>query len=404
MINMVFANEKTCRRHLLSGFGYILGMALVFGAIPNNAQADVSFGYEPTRIHTIAVNGVNLLNPTRTGGGVYLIGSKSGNDDPSSNYISVGTNGSLMTNGGPTYRLKFWQKNATTLGFQAEVGPISSSQVNPATGKLARISLPFDFRKEVFSQFAFNGSKYYLNNSASGTNYASGSQVNYTSIPTPFPIRQNPGGPIIGYTGVAITKQATSWGELTGPLATLRVNVLNSTNYRTMEFYNHFGTNNIELQFGPLAIGQRASVDGEIIVIQRQAPNSWIFQAETHLSHGIGQRDGDGWSVRVGNTPGQYMSYGPYTTSITQGNRTATFRLMVDNNTAINNRILTIEVFDANTGRRVADRNIARREFTGAMQYQDFNLNFPATSGQRLEFRTFWHGGSYVRQDYVSVR
>ena len=37
------------------------------------------------------------------------------------------------------------------------------------------------------------------------------------------------------------------------------------------------------------------------------------------------------------------------------------------------------------------------------MRYQDFKLGFSAEAWQRLEFRTYWHGGAYVRQDCVVV-
>jgi hypothetical protein len=171
-----------------------------------------------------------------------------------------------------------------------------------------------------------------------------------------------------------------------------------------MAFHNHFGTDNLELSFGSFNKGERASVEGEIIVTPTAAPTSWTFQAESDLAHQIGRRDAEGWSVRVGDTANRYMSYGPYTTAIRPGNRTATFRLMLDNVTADNNRILTLDVYDAASGRVLASRSLTRKQFSRAFQYQNFDVSFTAAAGQRLEFRTFWHGGSYVRQDYVQVR
>ena len=97
------------------------------------------------------------------------------------------------------------------------------------------------------------------------------------------------------------------------------------------------------------------------------------------------------------------MNFGPYTTAVNAGQRTATFRLLIDNNSADNNRILTLDVFDANSGRVIASMNVTRRNFNSPSAYQNFTLRFTAQSGQRLEFRTFWHGGAYVRQDYSSV-
>ena len=98
------------------------------------------------------------------------------------------------------------------------------------------------------------------------------------------------------------------------------------------------------------------------------------------------------------------MSYGPYTTAVAAGNRTATFRLQLDNVVADNNRLLTIDVYDASTGKVLAKRELLRRDFSRAFDYKDFSLSFNASAGQRLEFRTFWHGGSYVKQDNVTVK
>lgn len=127
------------------------------------------------------------------------------------------------------------------------------------------------------------------------------------------------------------------------------------------------------------------------------------FEAE-NMYHQIGRADADGWSVNVTDTPNRYLSYGPYTTAIASGARTATFRLMLDNVTADNNQILTLDVYDASTGRILATRTLTRQQFTAAWQYQDFDLNFSANAGQLLEFRTFWRGSSYARQDNVKVR
>jgi hypothetical protein len=262
--------------------------------------------------------------------------------------------------------------------------------------------MPFDFNKGQITAFAFNGNRYYVNNSSSGTTYLPGSNVAHSAIPAIYPIYEN--GMLLGYAGTAATKQPTSWGIVQGSLASVQVNILNSTHYRSMGFFNHFGTNNLELQFGSFLVGERATVEGELVVTPK-AFTGLTFQAESQLSHQIGRRDGDGWSVRIGDTANRHMCFGPYTTSVAAGSRSATFRLMLDNTTANNNQILSLDVFDSASGRVLARRDIRRRDFiSGPMRYQDFVLPFTAASGQRLEFRTFWHGGSYVRQDFVSVK
>lgn len=97
------------------------------------------------------------------------------------------------------------------------------------------------------------------------------------------------------------------------------------------------------------------------------------------------------------------MNFGPYTTEVVPGPRTAVFRLQVDNNTADNYRILYIDVYDATAGRVVASRYIRRREFTSANRWQDFRLSFVAETTRRYEFRVKWLGGAYVKIDYTRV-
>lgn len=366
----------------------LFAVIVALSGVPALAQVD--FDFDSTRVKHILVNGTDIL----TGGGIYLVGSKTGLDDPTSNYTTVGSNGRAMTNSGPPYKLTFWKKSDTILGFKAEVGPV--------VGTVETLSLPFDFNKQQITKFAFNGNRYFLNGSSSGTSYTSGNFVAHSAIPAIFPIRQN--GVLLGYSGVAATKAVTTWGAVDGALATVRISVLSHSHYRSMGFFNHFGTNNAEIQFGKFAAGEKASVEGEVIVTPKGS-SGWTFQAESQLSHHIGRKDADGWSARVGDPVNSYMCFGPYATSISPGNRSATFRLMLDNTTANNNRILTVDVFDSATGRVLASRRITRKEFrTGPFRYQDFVLNFRAASGQRLEFRTLWHGGAYVRQDLVTIK
>ena len=129
-----------------------------------------------------------------------------------------------------------------------------------------------------------------------------------------------------------------------------------------------------------------------------------VFEAEKDLAHQVGRAEADGWSARVGDKPEQYMSFGPYTTAVAPGPRTAVFRLMLDNVTADDSLVLKIEVYDSVSRNVLAVREISRRQFARPLTYQDFTLGFQASAGQRLEFRTFWYGRSYARQDRVTVR
>jgi endoglucanase len=86
------------------------------------------------------------------------------------------------------------------------------------------------------------------------------------------------------------------------------------------------------------------------------------------------------------------------------GNHTATFRLLIDHSRADNSRILSLDIYDAAAKNVLMSLDVTRKMFDHAGQYQDFDLDFKAVPGQRLEFRTYFWGGAYVKQDAVSIR
>ena len=85
------------------------------------------------------------------------------------------------------------------------------------------------------------------------------------------------------------------------------------------------------------------------------------------------------------------------------GTDTAEFRLLVDDNTADDGAVATVDVVDAAAGGVIAGRTITRREFLQAGGYRTFDLTFSTTTGRPWEFRTFRHRTSYVKQDRVRV-
>ena len=149
------------------------------------------------------------------------------------------------------------------------------------------------------------------------------------------------------------------------------------------------------------------NVTGRATLVWNTTPaQEWLFQAETQLSHQIGRRDADGWSAATALDRSGYLSYGPYITTITPGARSATWRLLIDNNTANrgSDTVATIEVYNADANRALASKSLLRRDFAQANAYQLFTLTFNAQAGQRLEFRVHWKDRAYIRQDYVRVR
>ena len=129
-----------------------------------------------------------------------------------------------------------------------------------------------------------------------------------------------------------------------------------------------------------------------------------VFEAEA-LNHHVGRQEADGWSASTPLDDRGHMTFGPYTALVPAGQRTASYRLQVDDVTATNHVVVTIDVFDATTGQVLAVSEVRRHAFTQPHVYQDLELTFTSPGqGHQLEFRTYWHDTSHVCQDKVTVR
>ncbi len=136
-------------------------------------------------------------------------------------------------------------------------------------------------------------------------------------------------------------------------------------------------------------------------VVTAGAPTTWAASA---LYHQIGRADGDGWSANVAQDAPGFLSYGPYTTALPAGDQIATWNLMLDNVTADNATVVTLDAFDTTTGTVLASRVVTRQQFGMAYQYQGVSLPFTSQAGHTLEFRVFWHDTSYVKLQNVQVQ
>jgi hypothetical protein len=132
--------------------------------------------------------------------------------------------------------------------------------------------------------------------------------------------------------------------------------------------------------------------------------STFVYEAEQALSHQIGSANGDGWAASTALSAG-HLAYGPYATTWGQGGGKAVFRLMIDNRSADNVRVLTVDVYDADMNEILATRDIRRQEFDAALTYQDFELWFElrARVGHRMETRVYWHDTAYIKLDKVTV-
>ncbi len=129
----------------------------------------------------------------------------------------------------------------------------------------------------------------------------------------------------------------------------------------------------------------------------------WTFEAES-LFHQIGRADGPGWSANTGADASGFLVYGPYTRAIAPGSRIARFRMKIDNNSADNLVVCTIDVYDADTGQILAQKNVRRSHFPKANRWRRFKLPFQAPTGHRLETRAYWHDRAYINVDRIVVR
>jgi hypothetical protein len=132
----------------------------------------------------------------------------------------------------------------------------------------------------------------------------------------------------------------------------------------------------------------------------------YAYQAEgSQVSHGTGHIDGNGWLCQTGvDTPNAHMVYGPYATDIPAGQNTAFYNISIDNNTANNDVMVTVDVRDNTTGSTLASRDITRQEWKGTYAYQRFELPYNnSVAGHALEFRVYWYGRAYIKVDSVGT-
>jgi cysteine-rich repeat protein len=131
----------------------------------------------------------------------------------------------------------------------------------------------------------------------------------------------------------------------------------------------------------------------------------WLYEAERDLHHAVGRAEADGWSAWVGPHEAGHLIYGPYAQDWSEGELSASFRLMVDVVRIQPEIVATLDIFDADTAEIVATQEVLRSQFNTPFVYQDFVIRFNNIGrlGHRMETRVFWHDISYMRVDRVLV-
>jgi hypothetical protein len=377
---------------------------------PDGAVGDVDGGpherlrvvADDTGIQELWYDGVNLFSGV---GGYYIIGSCTGADD-ANNVTSGGSDGRTLRAPGSCPGAPFRMEISGTdpIRVSIEIGPLPVAY--------RTLSVPLDPVKTYFTEFSFDGASYEV---GCGVSYSrrSGSGGRYDTIPTPCTI------PGVGGVGVARVSPAPGWGEITGPVATIRRTFL-SGDAGELAFINHPGSNNIEPGFNPdfrstIPAGTVVRLEEEIRVTAPRTgwpEHSWRFEAEgAAMQHEIGRAEGDGWSANTAADATGTLSYGPYARDLPAGRYEAVYRMMIDNNSADSLVVLRVDVNDYGMstpgcgGCTVAARDIRRTDFAAAGAYQEFVLPFTWPGiGHALEMRTYWQDRAYVRQDWVEVR
>ena len=113
----------------------------------------------------------------------------------------------------------------------------------------------------------------------------------------------------------------------------------------------------------------------------------------------------DGWSAATAADAAGHLAFGPYATDWGALFATAVFRLQVDNNSADNLTVVTLDLYDATAGEIVALREVTRQQFNQAGTYQDFTVTADLTgrAGHTMETRVYWHDIAYTKLDRVVV-
>jgi hypothetical protein len=138
--------------------------------------------------------------------------------------------------------------------------------------------------------------------------------------------------------------------------------------------------------------------------IQVNAAGSIVSEAEgSETFHKVGKLDGDGWSASIAQDNAGYLAHGPYAINIPSGKIAVTYRMMSDSITS-SQKVVTIDVYDANSQKVLGTRDILCKEFYKSRAYQDFTISVDNPANSRLEFRVYWYDISYVKIDKIIER
>ncbi|GAK58094.1 hypothetical protein U27_05067 [Candidatus Vecturithrix granuli] len=124
--------------------------------------------------------------------------------------------------------------------------------------------------------------------------------------------------------------------------------------------------------------------------------------AEMPHTHTAVFKDKGGKAIKATTREG-FLAYGPYVEGLPNKPLDVYFSLQVDNNTADDRHILSVDIYDSLNQEIWAQKHITRREFPVAGEFVLFKLSFTPPTQSRLEFRIYYKGYSYVAADKIVV-
>ncbi len=135
------------------------------------------------------------------------------------------------------------------------------------------------------------------------------------------------------------------------------------------------------------------------------APYYRSFNVAKDFLHQTGYAAGSGWAVQADGL-GRFLLYGPYVTDLPEISLRTDFSLHLDNTTADDLGIVTLQVRDHSTGEILSEATYKRRQLGTPFVSQVYSLSFDmrGRQGHMIEFRVYVAGHSYVRVDGVTVR
>jgi hypothetical protein len=124
--------------------------------------------------------------------------------------------------------------------------------------------------------------------------------------------------------------------------------------------------------------------------------------ADLPFQHAEAFLDRGGRAIRA--TPhGGFLVYGQYVKGYPAKALKAYFSVFIDNNSADDLTIMSLDCYDSFQKKLLARTKISRRDFPTANDWSLFSLKFRPVKESILEFRIYYHGNAYLAADKIAV-